>query len=176
MKILLLILFIAYLALPVNAKTILTGEVDYNVNSAKKELIKYFPQKVDSNLLLIRLKDNNYSENISAILKGNIYLTDRILAKFSDNSYAIMHKNDELHVWYYSPTGDLTYYEVKSGINYPYKSYKYNINKQLVNMGLRVSESETFIYTPSGKLIAHWIKSNGYDEDGNIIMTRKYFE
>ncbi len=176
MKILLLILFITYLALPVDAEMILTGEIDYSVNSAKEELIKYSPQKVDSKLLLIRLKDDNYSENIHAILKGNVDLTDRILAKFSDNSYAIMYKNDELHVWYYSPTGDLTHYEVKSRINYPYKSYKYNITKHLVNMGLRVSKSETFIYTPSGKLIAHWIKNNGYDEDGNIIMTREYFE
>lgn len=176
MRILLLILFIIYLALPVNAEMLLTGEVDYNTNSAREELTQYSPPKINPNLLLIRLRDENYQENISMLLKGNIYLTDRILAKFSDNSYAVMYKNDELHVWYYSAAGNLTHYEIKSGAEYPYKSYKYDINKKLVNMGLRVSKAETFIYTPSGKLIAHWVKNNGYDGDGNIVMTREFFE
>ena len=41
-------------------------------------------------------------------------------------------------------------------------------------MGLRVSKEETFIYNPQGKLIAHWLGTNAYDEGGNVIMTRKY--
>lgn len=176
MRVLLLILFIIYLTLPVNAEILLTGEVDYNANSAREELTKYSPPKINPNLLLIRLRDDNYQENISMLLKGNIYLKDRILAKFSDNSYAVMYKNDELHVWYYSAAGDLTHYEIKSAREYPYKSYKYDTKNQLTNMGLRVSKAETFIYKPSGELIAHWLKNNGYDSMGNIIMTREFFE
>ena len=110
------------------------------------------------------------------MLKGKTELKDRILALFSDNSYAVMYKDDELHVWYYSANGQLTHYEIKDGTNYPYKSYKYNIDGKLINMGLRVSKGETFIFNPNGKLIAHWIKNNGYDEYGNIILKRKYFE
>lgn len=41
-------------------------------------------------------------------------------------------------------------------------------------MGLRVSKAETFIYTPKGKLIAHWKGQYAYDENGKIIMTRRY--
>ena len=43
-------------------------------------------------------------------------------------------------------------------------------------MGLRVSKRETFLYSPNGELIAHWIGPNGYDENGQIIMTRKFIE
>ena len=176
MRVFLLIFLIIYLPLPVNAQTILTGEVEHTVQSARNELVNSKPQQVDPKLLLLQLKDNNYIENSSLLLKGNINLTDRIIAKFSDNSYAIMHKDDEYHVWYYSPSGDLTHYEVKSNLNYPYKSYKYNTQNNLVNMSMRTSKDETFIYTPNGKLLAHWIKNNGYDENGNLIMTRTYLQ
>lgn len=162
--------------MPVDAQTVLTGEVEYNSDSARQELLATPQKQIYPNLLSIRLKDEDYYENITTLLKGNIELKDRILAKFSDESYAVMYKNDENHVWYYNPSGELTHYEIKTQKNYPYKSYKYNTSKELVNMSLRVSKAETFIYTPSGKLIAHWIKNNGYDEDGNLIMTRKYFE
>ena len=40
-------------------------------------------------------------------------------------------------------------------------------------MTLRVSENETFIFSPLGKLIGHWVSANCYDENGNIIMKRK---
>jgi len=155
---------------------LLTGEVKYSANSARNELINEKPKQINLSLPLIQLEDENYTENISTLLKGKVYLKDRILAKFSDNSYAVMYTNDPLNVRYYSPYGDLTHFEIKSGTTYPYKAYKYDINKNLVNMSLRVSEAETFIFTPSGKLIAHWLKDKGYDERGNIIMTREYLE
>lgn len=176
MRVFLLILLIIYIALPANAEMLLTGEVEHTVTSTRTELAKSTPKKIDDKLLLIQIKDENYLENISMLLKGNINLKDRILAKFSDNSYAVMNKADEYHVWYYSPRGDLTHYEIKSNLSYPYKTYKYNVNKQLVNMSVRTSKDETFIYTPSGKLIAHWIKNKGFDEGGNLIMTREYYE
>lgn len=59
---------------------------------------------------------------------------------------------------------------------YPYKTYKYTPDGRLVNMSLRVSKGETFIYTPDGNLLAHWVGANAFDENGNIIMTRKYYE
>ena len=87
-----------------------------------------------------------------------------------------MYKENESRVWYYSQNGKLTHYEIKDGLEYPYKTYKYNTYGELVNMGLRVSKAETFIFSPNGRLIAHWIKSNGYDETGRLIMRRKYLE
>ena len=109
-------------------------------------------------------------------MKGHAEIKDRVLAQFSDSSYAVMYYDNPLYVWYYSPEGVLTHIEVKDGTNYPYKSYKYDTDGKLVNMGLRVSKEETFIFDPSGKLIAHWLKDKGYDENGKVIMKRRYKE
>ena len=176
MRFLLILFIFTALILPAQAEMLLTGEVEYTTDSARSELINSRPQKPDEKFVSIYLKDENYNENISALLKGSVELKDRTLAMFSDNSYAVMYHNDKLHVFYYAPNGDLTHYEIKDGIEYPYKSYKYDVEGKLVNMGLRVSKAETYIFAPNGKLIAHWVKENGYDENGQVIMRRKYLE
>ena len=170
-----LILFLVlFIMLPVNAQTILTGKVRYDVNSARRELLKNPLKKLNSQLVAKHLTDNENRENLEYVLQGNVELKDRTLAFFSDGTYAVMYDNDKYHVWYYSHDGKLIYAEEKDGIDYPYKSYKYTTMGELVNMGLRVSKEETFIYSPNGRLIAHWLKESAYDEDGNIIMQRKY--
>lgn len=176
MNVLIAIILLALLTLPVSAQTTLTGGIGYNVASAREELLQNKPQKLSAQLISKHLRDENFSENMNYLLKGHAELKDRTLAMFSDGTYAVMLHQDKFHVWYYSKSGNLIYAEEKDGLDYPYKSYKYNTNGRLINMGLRVSKGETFIYTPEGKLIAHWINSNGYDENGNIIMTRKYAE
>ena len=66
--------------------------------------------------------------------------------------------------------------EIRDGLKYPFKAYKYAPTRELINMSLRVSKGETFIYTPQGELIAHWVGMYGYDAKGNVILTRKYVE
>ena len=170
-----LILFLVlFLILPVNAQTVLTGEVTYDVDSARKELLENPIKKLSPQLVAKYLTDSENRENLGYALQGNVELQDRTLAFFSDGTYAVMYDRDKYHVWYYSHDGKLIYAEEKDGIEYPYKSYKYTTMGELVNMGLRVSKEETFIYSPNGRLIAHWLRENAYDEDGNIIMQRKY--
>lgn len=176
MKFLILVIILTAIVLPAPAQMLLTGEVEYTTDTARGELLHSSPQKPAKELLFLNITDDNYQENITALLKGNVELKDRTLALFSDNSYAVMYNADEFHVWYYSPNGTLTHSEVKDNLNYPYKSYKYDLNGNLVNMGLRVSKAETYIFNPDGKLIAHWIKSRGYDEAGNLIMKRRYLD
>lgn len=115
---------------------------------------------------------NNY-ENQSMLLKGITDLKDRTLAKFSDGSYGIIYKAEPNFVLYYSSGGILTHKEVKTSLEYPYKTYKYKINGQLENMTYRVSEGETYIYSPNGKLLAHWVGNYCYDKAGSLIMTRQ---
>ncbi len=169
-----LIIFLFIFLLPAQSQTTLTGEVTYNVDSARQELLQNPVKKLDSKLVSQNLYDKQHRENLKYFLQGNVELKDRTLAFFSDGSYAVMYHNDKYHVWYYSNDGILTNTEEKNQLEYPYKSYKYSIDGKLINMGLRVSEQETFIYTPSGKLIAHWLGENAYDSNGNIIMKRKY--
>ena len=169
-----ILLFIAILAMPSSAETLLTGGVAYTTESARAELKKHEAVQPDGLTLLTHIADENYKDNKTALLKGNVELKDRVLALFSDGSYAVMYHDNPLYVWYYSDSGILTHIEIKDRTNYPYKSFKYDTEGTLVTMGLRVSKEETFIFNPDGKLIAHWIRENGYDENGKVIMKRKY--
>lgn len=162
------------LTLPACAETILTGRIDYNVDSARQELLQNCTKKLSPHLISKNMIDKNNHKNLEYLLTGNVELKDRTLAFFSDSTYAVMYENDKYHVWYYTNSGDLIYAEEKNQLDYPYKSYKYDTSGKLINMGLRVSKAETFIYTPKGKLIAHWKGQYAYDENGKVIMTRRY--
>lgn len=175
MKRILLILIIILLHLPSNAE-VLEGGVSFDVNSAREELLKYSDNKIDKTLAESFYRDYYYKENQAYKLSANTTLKNRVLAFFSDTTYGVMYNAIPLYVWYYSKDGNLIYMEKKDSTEYPYKAYKYTPSGLLMNMSLRVSKEETFVYTPAGKLIAHWIGANAYDEDNNIIMTREYKE
>ena len=168
----LFVIFLLFFMLPANA-AVLTGEVEYSVNDARVELQNNRPSSLDFLFTKNNFIDDNYAQNYSALLKGITKLKDRTLAIFSDGSYGIIYNNDPMHVWYYNKGGELINAEVKTGTKYPYKTYKYSPEGELVNMTLRVSLNETFIFSPIGKLIGHWVGQNCYDESGRIIMTRK---
>lgn len=162
------------IAIPSYGEAVLTGGVFYNVNSAREELLHTPIKKLNPFFTAQHITDKNNTENLKYFLRGNVELKDRTLAFFSNSTYAVMYNEDKYHVWYYTNSGKLIYTEVKDGLNYPYKSYKFNTAGKLINMGLRISKGETFIYSPNGKLIAHWLGQYAYDEKGNIIMSRKY--
>lgn len=175
MKKVILIIFFMLTILPLRAE-IITGGVEYNTNSARIDLLQTEKQTIPKVLLNANLIDQNHAQNLSMMLKGVTELKDRTLAYFSDGSYGIIYKNNPKYVWYYNNDGSLTHSEVKTSSEYPYKTFKYNTNGELVNMTLRVSKDETFIFKPNGKLIAHWLGQYCYDEDNNIIMSRKVLE
>lgn len=175
MKKIFVVLLMITLHLPVCAD-VLQGSVTYDVDSAREELMRYSDNKIDKTLVDSFYKDYYYKENQAYKLKANVNLTNRVLAFFSDTTYGVMYNAIPLYVWYYSKDGTLIYMEKKDSTEYPYKAYKYTPSGLLMNMSLRVSKEETFIYTPAGKLVAHWIGPNAYDEDNNIIMTREYKE
>ena len=175
-KYLLLFFVIFNYVTPVFSETLLTGGVNYNVQSARDEMLQNPIKKVDTCEVAKNIKDTNNFDNLKYSLKGNVELKDRVLAFFSDSTYAVMYNNNKYYVWYYSKNGELIYIEKKDGVEYPYKAYKYTPSGKLVNMSLRPSREETFIYSPDGKLIAHWLRDKAFDEYGNVLMTRKYLE
>ena len=174
-KYLLIATILIFFGISVQAE-VLQGGVSYDVNSARNELLDGINYTIDSKYLNGFYYDIEHNQNVNFMLQGVTELKDRTLAYFSDNTYAVYKHNDPYHVYYYSGDGILNYVEEKDGLNYPYKTYKYNTSKKLVNMSLRVSASETFIYSKDGKLLAHWLKDKAYDENGNVIMKRKYVE
>lgn len=154
-----------------DAQTI-TGGVQYSAQDALIELRNNIP-KTDFFLTAKNYVDSNNQENYSALLKGVTKLNDRTLGLFSDATYAINYHKDPKHVWYYDKSGTLINTEIKTGSTYPYRTYKFTPEGELVNMAMRVSEGETFIFNPIGKLLGHWVEGNCYDESGKVIMTRK---
>lgn len=160
------------IVLPSSAQ-VLEGEIKYSVNDAKIELQHNRPSTADYLLTKNNFYDSEYNKNYSALLKGKTNLNDKILALFSDGTYAINYKNDLKHVWYYDKNGALINIEVRTSLDFPYGSYKYDPDGELVNMSLKVSKDETFIFSPLGQLLGHWIGEKCYDENGIVIMTRK---
>lgn len=175
MKKIIVTLLVIFLHLPISAE-VFQGSVSFDVNSAREELLKYSDNKFDKTLAESFYKDYYYKENQAYRLSATTNLKNRVLAFFSDTTYGVMYNAIPLYVWYYSKDGTLIYMEKKDSTEYPYKAYKYTPSGLLMNMSLRVSKEETFVFTPAGKLIAHWIGPNAYDEDNNIIMTREYKE
>ncbi len=171
-----LILILFFCSQSTLADMLLYGEAEYNVESALNEVQRTQQNKINPLFLKPHLLDVNRYENLTSLLKGQVDLKDRELALFSIGTYGVVYKNDPLHAYYYSNSGVLEYVDIRSSKDYPYKSYQYDIAGNLVNMGLRVSKRETYIYSPNGDLIAHWVGAYGYDENGQIIMTRKFIE
>ena len=171
-KCFLILVLILFFAVPVSAK-IITGGVEVSVEQAREEIFSDSTPNLDFRLIRANFFDNNRAENITTLLKGVTELKDRTLAKFSDGSYGVIYKENPTDVFYYSFDGVLIYYDKKSFLTFPYKTYKYTPLGKLVNTSLRVSDEESFIFENSGKLLAHWVGENCYDENNNVIMTRE---
>ena len=170
-KILSIILFLIHSTIQVNSE-IITGGVTYTAQNAKEELLQNIPKTFDYKYIMENLYDPNFEQNSQYLLKGQNELNDRTIANFSDGSYGIIYKSRPNYVFYYFSNGSMTHYEIKESLEFPYKTYKYNLQRKLVNMTMRVSKDETYIFKPDGELIAHWLKEFCYDENNNIIMTR----
>ncbi|MBR1460730.1 hypothetical protein IJ596_03745 [bacterium] len=170
MKKVLLILFLFCFASVSDAAT-LSGGIKYSQEDARLELQNNKPSA--DFLFRASAVDEYFDENISNILKGVTKLNDRTLAQFSDGSYGVNYYNDPKHVWYYDRGGTLINAEVRTSTVPPYSTYKYDPDGSLVNMSMRVSDEETFIFSPQGQLLGHWLGENCYDENNNVVMTRQ---
>ena len=172
MKRVILILLVFVLSLSVEAK-IITGEVEYNAENVREEVFSTPVNPLNISTYRQHLIDRNNAENLENLLKGNTELKDRKIAKFSDGSYGVQYYDDIMYTWYYSQNGRLISFTRKDTEGYPSKFTKFKPDGNIANQGYRVSEEESFIYSPDGKLIAHWLGENCFDEYNNIIMKRK---
>ena len=174
MKIFIVIILVFLTCLPSDSQ-IITGGVEYSVEEARSSVLQNPQAPLSKQVVRNYILDTDRVENLTALLQGITKLNDRTLAYFSDGSYGVNYADNPKQVWYYTNNGILMHSEIRTSLEYPYKSYKYTPDGVLVNMSLRVSEDETFIFNRSGGLIAHWVGENCYDENNSIIMTRKRF-
>ena len=54
----------------------------------------------------------------------------------------------------------------------PAKRYKYDTKGTLQSVILYVKKGESYCFTPSGQLSAHWIGNKCYDLNGKLIIER----
>ena len=153
---------------------IITGGIKYDTETAEREVFKTPVKPVKQELLYKRYIDTNNEENLNALKSGITELKDRKVALFSDGSYGIVYFDDPLYSWYYSNNGRLINFMQKDSEEYPSKFVKFKPDGSVANRGIKVTERESFIFNPEGRLIAHWLGSLCYDAQNNIIMTRKF--
>ena len=171
MKKFLIICFILFFVLPANS-TIITGEVEYNAQSAYQELSKIESFVPNKEFIQNHITDSNAYENLISILNGITELKDRKIAQFSDGSYGIIYKDDPLYSWYYKD-GKLINFTQNTSLSYPCKMTKYKPDGSIINTGYKVSQNESYIFSNEGKLLGHWLNDKCFDENNNLIMTRK---
>ena len=172
MKKLILIFLFIFFVLPVNAK-IITGEVEYNAESACQEVFSKEPETISFDFIRGHLTDKNAVDNISGLMQGIKHFNGRKGAMFSDGSYGIVYDDEPEYTWFYKG-GKLISFTMRSSLDFPAKVTRYKPDGSVTNIGLKVSEEESFIYSPDGKLIAHWVGLNCYDSSNRLVMTRKY--
>lgn len=172
MKRFIILFFVLIFSISSHAQ-IITGEVEYNMEAVREEVFAEPIEKINFNKIYSHFFDRNNIENLNYLFKGITELKDRKLAKFSDGSYGIQYYNDPLFSWYYSENGKLINFTQKDSSDYPHRITKFKPDGSITNTGYRISDKESFIFTTDGKLLAHWIGNNCYDENNNIIMTRK---
>lgn len=158
------------------ADDVFYGSAEYNVNSARERVVDGIAYRINKDTFKDKIYDYENQANLQNIINGNLELKDRTLAFFSDSTYGILYKDDPYYVYYYDANGYLINVDKKDGLKYPYNFYKYSTTGELINMGVRVSKGETYIYSPDEKLIAHWVGANAYNEKNNLIMKRRYSE
>ena len=137
---------------------IITGEVEYNHNLINNT-DEFFT-------------DTNNLENSKCIYGKTSEFENRIVVKFSDNTYGIKYFNNPLYSWYYSPQGKLISYTKRTKNGFPAEIVKYKPTGEMIKYGYQVSEVESFWYEPNGELYAHWLGNNCYNRNGELIMTR----
>ena len=174
-RIISILFFLICLSLPLNAK-IITGEVEYNADLAREEAFSYPISPANIATYRQHLIDSNNTENLNYLFQGITELKDRKIGKFSDGSYGVQYYDDPMYSWYYNASGRLINFTQKTSEGFPCKTTKYKPDGSIANIGLKVSKTESFIYSVDGKLIAHWQGNLCFDEAGNVIMTRKMVE
>ena len=169
-KIIILCFCIFLVITTTNAKTLKAGII-YSVNEARIEAFTDIPTKIDIQKYSSHFVDPNYAKNMKAINKNKLNFKDRYINFFSSNRYCVTYKNKKIG-YYYDSNGQLSAIEIDINNGYPIKSVEYNLKGEIESVRLTLSPNEGYVFDLNRNLIAHWIGDNGYDENGQLIMTR----
>ena len=119
------------------------------------------------------LSDKDFKENQNCLIGNTEEYNNRRVVRFSDGTYGIKYFEFPLYSFYYTKNGILTSYTRREKPGFPSEVKKFKANGKLIYTGYQISENESYWFSQSGKMIAHWINQNCYNSEGNIIMKRE---
>ena len=171
-------LFLIFLALncPLSCAAVLQGGISMDVTGARDAAFENVGPNLSKELILANFIDPNYEANRIALLNGQIDLKDRELCQFSSGIYGVRYNNDPYRAYYYTKDGRLDYTGKKSRLEYPHNVATYDLRGNLIGSAYYVSKFEQYIFDKDKNLTTHWVGNTGYDKNGNVKASRRYFE
>jgi hypothetical protein len=106
------------------------------------------------------------------ISRGKYKYLDKILTSFSDGCYGMYIYTTSMS-YYYDTNGKLTHIEYLIGDAYPKKGIEYDIKGNLTNISINTKIDEQYVFDADKKFISHWVGNNEYDENGELVNTRR---
>ena len=168
------VLFFVFIFFALSASaTVLKGGVKYDVDSARAASFENVQYKIDISQYKEYLFDKDFEKhkkkNIISFFKNR----GKSITVFSDGTYCIRYNDIKNPIFYYDENGKLyclSYIEEKRG--YPKRDLSYDTNGNLEDISFYVSGYEVYVFNLDKTLSFHWIGSNGYNEKGELVMTR----
>lgn len=142
-----------------------------------KTVMKY-PKKVFKEKYESRWKDPDFLQHYEQISAGKKEDDERNYCGFYWKNvlvaYGIQYKNEMENVTYYDALGNLRWVDVfsKDYPKFPYWSYQYARNGEMVGAFYYVSDYDQYVFSPSKKFMGRWYKENMYNRNAKVIMTR----
>lgn len=123
-------------------------------------------------------KNKNYLQDYEDIAKGKKEDADKYYCGFHIGkllfAYGIQYKKDLKHIYYYGTLGGLRWIDIFSDSypKFPYWSYQYYRNGEMVAAYYYVSESDQYVFNPDKKFKGRWYNDKFYNRNAKVIMTR----
>ena len=151
----------------------LKGSASYTVECAKTEAFEGVASHINLSNYKDFFIDKYYEKNIENIKRGKYKFRTYYISYFQKEGYCITYRRTENIGYYYNLDGTLQLIEFATQGEYPRRSIRYDASGKLDSTTLIISHNESYVFYLNRKLIAHWIGKNCYNEQGEIINTRK---
>lgn len=176
MKKLILVLYLVFGSLCVNAGELYRASLEFNAESARKAAFENVTYSIPKDSILPYRFDAKIEENKNA-MKYNLSLPDRDVKLYElpfSKSYGISYKKNAKYTYFYwHSSGYLKSVAIeeapKGKDKFPVTIYRYNPYGELTAVSFQVSPLEEYIYNRDGTFNCHWINSVAYDAKGKKI-------
>ena len=152
------------------AKTLKAG-VSYTLNGIRTIAFEKVEKKIDISKYKKYFVYNEFCKNKKTLFRGK-ECTIRQFTQFSDGNFGVLYKSPKYVGFYYDKKGVLWQIELFFMNGAFDKRINYDMKGNLVAVSIDVKSDEQYVFDKNGKLIAHWIGNNGYNEKGELFGTR----